>query len=158
MWLIISLVIIAMLLLLVEVILLPGVSVAGIGAIISYAIATYKAFVEYGNEGGWIVLIVSIISAVATIVIAIKSKLWQRLSLKDNIDSRSQVLAEEQNIERGTRGIAITRLAPSGKVMIDGKVFEARSIDAYIDQRSEVEVIDFENFTLIVRRTTPKEE
>ena len=44
-----------MLLLLVEIVLLPGVSVAGIGAIISYAIAVYKAFIEYDSEGGWLV-------------------------------------------------------------------------------------------------------
>ena len=148
----ISLIIIAMLLLLVEIVLLPGVSVAGIGAIISYAIAVYKAFIEYDSEGGWLVLVIAIISAIATIAIAVKGNIWQRFSLKDNIDSRSQTPAEEQNIERGARGTAITRLAPSGKVMVDGKVFEARSIDAYIDQRTEIEVIDFENFTLIVRK------
>ena len=152
MWLIISLIIIAMLLLLVEIVLLPGVSVAGIGAIISYAIAVYKAFIEYDSEGGWLVLVIAIISAIATIAIAVKGNIWQRFSLKDNIDSRSQTPAEEQNIERGARGTAITRLAPSGKVMVEGKVFEARSIDAYIDQRTEIEVIDFENFTLIVRK------
>ncbi|MBO7188048.1 MAG: NfeD family protein [Tidjanibacter sp.] len=153
MWLIVSLILIAMLLLLVEIVLLPGVSVAGIGAVISYAIAIYKGYTDFGSEGGWIILIASIISAVATIAIAVKANFWQRFSLKDNIDSRSQTPAEELNIERGAKGESITRLAPSGKVMIDGKVFEARSIDKYIDPHSEVEVVDFENFTVIVRKT-----
>ena len=40
-----------------------------------------------------------------------------------------------------------------GKILIDGRVYEAKSIDAYIDQRSEVEVVGFENFTVIVKRT-----
>ncbi len=156
MWLIISLILIAMVLLLVEIILLPGVSVAGIGAIISYAIAVYKAFMNYGNEGGVITLLVAIASAAATIALAMKGNLWQRLSLKDNIESRSQSLPQEQNIKKGDRGVAITRLAPSGKVQIGGSVFEARSIDAYVDQRSEVEVMDFENFTIIVRKVEEK--
>ena len=46
MWLIVSLILIAMLLLLVEIVLLPGVSVAGIGAVISYAIAIYKGYTD----------------------------------------------------------------------------------------------------------------
>ena len=38
-----------------------------------------------------------------------------------------------------------------GKVNIAGKEYEAKSLDSYIDQRTEVEVIGFENFTIIVK-------
>jgi membrane-bound ClpP family serine protease len=39
-----------------------------------------------------------------------------------------------------------------GKVNIAGKIYEAKSVDSYIDQRSEVEVVGFENFTVIVKK------
>ena len=39
-----------------------------------------------------------------------------------------------------------------GKVLINGKEYEAKSVDSYIDQRQEVTVVGFENFTVIVRK------
>jgi membrane-bound ClpP family serine protease len=39
-----------------------------------------------------------------------------------------------------------------GTVVIDGTTYEAKSLDAYIDPRSEVEVIGVENFTVLVKK------
>ena len=39
-----------------------------------------------------------------------------------------------------------------GNVDIAGKIYEAKSVDSYIDQRSEVEVVGFENFAVIVKK------
>ncbi len=38
-----------------------------------------------------------------------------------------------------------------GKVEIGGRVYEAKSTGAYIDQRRAVEVVGFENFSVIVK-------
>ena len=46
----------------------------------------------------------------------------------------------------------MSRLSPMGKVNIAGKIYEAKSVDAYVDQRSDVEVVGFENFTVIVKK------
>ena len=39
-----------------------------------------------------------------------------------------------------------------GKVQIGGKIYEAKSVDVYIDQKQDVEVVGFENFNVIVRK------
>ena len=49
-------------------------------------------------------------------------------------------------------GMTVSRLAPMGKVEIGGKIYEAKSMDSYIDPRREVEVVGFENFNIIVRK------
>ena len=56
-------------------------------------------------------------------------------------------------VKVGERGTTLSRLSPMGKILIDGRVYEAKSIDAYIDQRSEVEVVGFEHIAVIVKRT-----
>jgi membrane-bound ClpP family serine protease len=58
-----------------------------------------------------------------------------------------------QELNVGDKGVAVSRLSPMGKVNIGGKVYEAKSIDAYIDQRCEVEVVDFENFNVVVKKS-----
>ena len=52
----------------------------------------------------------------------------------------------------GDRGVAISRIAPMGKVEIAGKYYEAKSVDVLIDQREQVEVVGFENNSIVVRK------
>ena len=52
MWLIITLIIVGILLLVAELVLLPGISVAGIGAFLSLAVAAVYGFFLYGILGG----------------------------------------------------------------------------------------------------------
>lgn len=152
MTLIIILIIIGIFLLAVEAFLLPGITVAGVGSFISCGVAVYRAFVLYGNLGGFLTLAAVIILAIIALAICLRAKTWDRFTLKTEIDSSSQTLPQ-LDIKIGDTGVAITRLAPMGKVLINEKTYEAKSIDKYIDQRSEIEVVDFENFSVIVRKT-----
>ena len=132
MWLIILLILLGVLFLVAELVLLPGVS---LGALFT---------------GGIVVLIILALSFVAT-VLSLRSKTWQRFSLKQKIESSSMPLPDNE-VKAGDRGVAVSRLAPMGKVEIGGRIYEAKSTDVYIDQRSTVEVVGFENFNVVVRK------
>lgn len=152
MWLIITLIILGALLLVAEIILLPGLTIAGIGGFIAYGAAIYLGFSYYGTTGGFIVIGAAVAVSVLSIVLSLRAKTWQRLSLKQNIDSTSQPLPENE-IKPGDRGMAVTRLAPMGKVQINDETYEAKSLgDLYVDQKTEVEVVGFENFSVIVKK------
>ena len=88
MWLIITLIIVGILLLVAELVLLPGISVAGIGAFLSLAVAAVYGFFLYGILGGSVVLAAIIIVAVAAVVISLRANTWQRLSLKSDRPAR----------------------------------------------------------------------
>ena len=47
--------------------------------------------------------------------------------------------------------MTLSRLSPMGTVEVGGKVYEAKSLTAYVDPRREVEVVGFENFSVIVK-------
>jgi len=151
MWLIVTLVLVGVLLLVVELILLPGISVAGVGAFISLLAAIVYGYLHYGFWGGSIVLTVTIIISIIAVVISLRASTWQRLSLKSTIDSTSAKTPQENNIAIGDKGMTVTRLAPMGKVQVNDITVEAKSVDAYIDQQKPVEVIGFENTVVIVQ-------
>lgn len=152
MWLIITLIILGALLLVAEIILLPGLTVAGIGGFIAYGLAIYLGFNYYGTSGGFIVIGATVTVSVLAIVLSLRARTWQHLSLKQNIDSTSQPLPENE-VKVGDRGLAVTRLAPIGKVLINNETYEAKSLgDLYVDQKTEVEVVGFENFSVIVKK------
>ncbi len=139
-------------LLLVEMLILPGFTVAGIGAFAACFYSIYKAFVEYGTNGGLIALGTVLVLAAAVIAICLRAKTWRRLTLKKSIDGTSMEVPEQDGLRIGDRGVTIGRLAPMGKVQVGGKIYEAKSIDSYIDPRQEVEITGFENFSVIVRK------
>ena len=95
------------------------------------------------------IAVVLLLSLVAT-VISLRSKTWQRFSLRQEIDSSSMPRPEEE-LHVGERGRTLSRLSPMGKVEIDGRIYEAKSLDAYVDPQREVEIVGFENFSVIVK-------
>ena len=145
------LVVLGVFFLVLELIFLPGVTLGTILSVVSYGAAIYLGFARLGVVGGFVTLFVVVALSLIATVISLRAKTWQRLALNDKIESQSsENLASV--VEVGAKGVALSRLSPMGKVQIDGKAYEAKSDGIYIDQRSEVEVVGFENFTVIVKK------
>lgn len=155
MGLIILLVLLGVFFLVVELVLLPGVTVGTILSLVSYAVAVYMAFERFGLTGGAVTLAVVVVISLVAVVLSLHAKTWRRFSLRQKIESSSMETPSD-TVSVGQCGIAVSRLSPMGKVNIDGRVYEAKSIDSYIDQRSRVEVTGFENFTVVVKRAEDK--
>lgn len=151
MFFIILLILFGVLFLVAEIVLLPGISIGGILALVCYGSSIYMAFRDYGPlTGAMVTVAILVLSAGATIV-SLRAKTWQRFSLKQQIDSSSMRTPEEDNVRIGDRGVTLSRLSPMGKVDIGGRIYEAKSLYRYVYPRSEVEVVGFENFNVIVR-------
>lgn len=151
---IILLVILGLLFLLAEILLLPGVSVGAVLALICYGSASWMAFAWFGTTAGTLVVAaIAVVSAVLTMW-ALRAKTWQRFSLNQKIESAGNTAPQNDDVKVGDRGTAVSRLSPMGTVEIGGRRYEAKSAGEYIDQRSEIEVVGFENSNVIVRRTT----
>ena len=145
------LILLGLLLFLAELVLLPGIPVAAVGAFCCLVGAVTWAFVGGGMVMGFIVLAVVVVMLVLLTILFLRPRTWNRFALKTNIESQVQPVEIEKQVEVGVQGITLTRLAPMGKVQIDGQIFEAKSLDSYIDPRQEVIVIGYDNATLVVR-------
>jgi membrane protein implicated in regulation of membrane protease activity len=88
--------------------------------------------------------------SVIVIWISLRAKTWRRLALEDKIESTSQE-SPVRKVAVGQRGVALGRLAPMGMVAIDGVSYEAKTLGGFVDQQTEVEVVGFENFNVIVK-------
>ncbi len=134
-----------------ELVLLPGVTVAGICSLISFLGAIYIGFTNYGSTGGIVTVVAIVVLAVTAMFLSLRAKTWRRLSLKSEVDGTSQPLPQEK-INVGDAGRTITRLAPLGNISVGGETYEARSLgDLYVNPNTDVEVAGFENFTVIVK-------
>lgn len=149
--LIITLIILGIILLLVEILLIPGFAVTGILGLASLAGSCYFAFIQYGPIGGTIVIAINVIMIVVFIVYALRGKTWNRLTLHTNIESKADQKPDEKGIEVGQKGVTMTRLNPMGKARINNITLEVKSLDGLIDNDRPVEVSSIEDNQVIVK-------
>ena len=145
---IVLLVFFGLLFLVAELVLLPGVSIGAVLALVCYGSSVYLAFRDFGPVTGTVVILV--LSLIATVV-SLRAKTWQRFSLKQEIRSSSMPVTPAEELQVGDRGVTLSRLSPMGKVEIGGRTYEAKSQGAYVDPQRDVEVVGFENFSVIVK-------
>lgn len=148
---IITLLVVGLVLFFVELVLLPGVTVAAVGAFVSLVAAVSMAFMDHGNMVGLLILAIALLMIIVMMTFFLRAKTWRKLTL--NTELKETISAEPTTTYAiGQSAICLTRLAPMGKVQFaDGSIVEARSLDSYIDPKSEVEIIGFENSYVIVK-------
>lgn len=149
MGLIISLIIIGLLLIFAEILLIPGVGVAGILGLLSLGGSCAYAFVQMGNAVGAVVTGVNILLVVGLSIYVLRAKTWKRLSLNTNIDSKA-VVADE-GISVGDRGVTVSRLAPMGTARFDMQLLEVKSLEGFLDPEIDVEVVLIEDGKVYVK-------
>ena len=144
------LIVFGVLFLVAELVFLPGVSVGAVLSVVCYGSAIYFAFSHYDSWVGALVILLVVALSLAATVVSLRAKTWQRLSLRQEIGSSSTPRPDEE-LRVGDRGTTLSRLSPMGKVEIGGRIYEAKSLGAYVDPRTAVEVAGFENFSVIVK-------
>ena len=148
--LIIVLIVIGVALLIVEVVVLPGITFAGIGGIALIMCSVLLTFRWYGNAAGAYVLIGTGILFIVFLMYVLRAKTWDRLSLHSEIDSRVNVV-DTDNIKAGDVGMTVSRLAPIGKIIIHDKIMEGKSEFGLIDENREIVVVHVSDSTVVVQ-------
>lgn len=138
---IILLVVFGLLLLIVEVFIIPGISIAAIGSLLFFFAGIIISFKYFGSQGGFITLLAIIISIIIVLYYAFKPKTWNRITLKKDIDSKSFDITFFDEINLGDQGVCISRMAPMGEVEIKGFRFEAHSTNGFLDVGTKIEVV-----------------
>ncbi|WP_294591393.1 NfeD family protein [uncultured Rikenella sp.] len=145
------LILLGLLLFVAELVLLPGITLAAVGAFVCLVSAATWAFAGGGVVTGFIVIGIIVLCLSILTLLFLRPKTWNRVALKTNIESQVQPVEIEKQVEVGVQGYTLTRLAPMGKVQIGDTIFEAKSLDSYVDPRREVIVIGYDNASLVVR-------
>ena len=147
MGLVITLILVGIILILVDILLIPGIGIAGILGLTPICGSAYYAFAHLGPWTGVIVTVVNIALLAVLIFYALRGKTWKRLELDTVIDKH----IEEEEVAVGDRGIAATRLGPIGTARINDKSYEVTSLEGMIDAGTRVEIVHIEHNKIYVR-------
>ena len=148
MGLVITLIILGLLLLFAEILIIPGVGVAGILGLICMGGSCVYAFMEMSQATGVIVTAVNAVLVVMLTIWVLRAKTWQRLALNTNIDAKAVV--PEVDVVPGSKGVSITRLAPMGMARFGDLKLEVTAREGIIDPGVEIEVVEVDGIKVYV--------
>lgn len=148
-----TLIVVAIILFLIELFIIPSISLAGIAALVCTTYANYYAFTHLGALGGAITLGISIIACVGSLVWFMRSKTLDKLALTKDIDSKVDRTVEK-SIKVGDTGVSTTRLAQIGYAEINGNIVEVKSTDGFLDEKTPIVVKRINEGTIEVTSQT----
>jgi membrane-bound ClpP family serine protease len=127
-------------------------SVAGT---IAFLAAIAEAFKIYGVGGGLAAFAVGVVllgtALYVEYVILPKTRFGRKFFLHAEVKGGSQPSADMPALV-GREGVTITPLVPTGQIEIDGRRYEAQSLDGHVDRGQRVKVGGSQNFSLTVTK------
>ena len=146
---ILVLLICGMALLVLELVVVPGTTVVGIGGVALTIWGLVRVYGEYGSTVGSSVLTLDILLCVGLIVYSLKSKTWKKLAQTEEIDSKVNEIKAKVSI--GDKGRSVTRLAPMGTAFINGENMEVYTATSFVDPDTDVVVEQVEGNRIKVK-------
>lgn len=148
-------------LLLVLEVVVPGAILGIIGGVLMLA-GVVAAFTEYGITGGSTAAVIAVvvvsIALYLEFVLLPRSRIARKLVMEGTVSGTSQPPVAIRQDVIGREVVAVTALAPSGYVELDGRRYEAFARHGHTRVGERLHVIDLDNFRLIVSKPSTLEK
>lgn len=138
---------VAFTLILVEIFLIPGIGIPGLVGAALLLTALVLAYTLPYPTGHWVLGATALVSA-ALVVVALRSKTWDKMTQKVEITGRAG--AEHSELRIGDHGLCVGRLSPSGKARFSEKEYEVSSTGPLIEAGTAIEIVTIEPHKITV--------
>ncbi len=149
---IVILILVGLLLMILEIIVIPGSGVVGIVGMASMIAGIWLAYTKQGVEAGHITLGITLAVNVIGLAFALRSKTWKNAMLK-TVNSGKVNEIKTEDIKIGQVGKTISRCAPMGKAEFNNTYYEVSTLSEFIDQGKEIEIIRISGNKIFVKKT-----
>jgi membrane-bound serine protease (ClpP class) len=160
---------VGLILIAVEVFVIPGFGITGILGLFFMITGLSLSMVENMGDGIFDYDLSGLTKAFLIVIIAFSASVMLSVFLTKQLFGTTNfgnlALTKIQNPQegytsaddeymdmKGRIGQAMTMLRPSGKVIIDGNMYDATALTGYIDKNQDVEVVNYQTGQLIVRK------
>lgn len=136
--------IIVTILIIVELGILPGLSISGIFAIIISIFAFYYAYDSFGVWGVTTTVLIYVVGIPILVKYILEKNRHLFPKLNTVVEGKVNPL-EEIQVSVGDKGVAESRMAPVGFAVFNNQRMEAYSIEGVISKGDTIEVVKIEN-------------
>ena len=150
-WLIvISLISFGLLLIVAEVVFVPGTTIVGILGLVLLVLGVYKSFEYFDNVIAYSVLVGTSVLFLGMLYYVFTTRVWEKFSLKQQINSKfNKGMSDVLSV--GDFGETVSALKPIGKAEFENKIFEVKSLGGYIEPNKKIEIIKVENNQITIK-------
>jgi len=146
-------ILLGLLLIILEIIFIPGTTLVGFIGAASVIVSMVYTYIIYGSTvGNWSLLALLIVSSVGFYVL-IKSNVWSKMALndKEQFKTNEDLLSK---IKLGDEGLAISDLKPMGKALINNCEYTVQSNIGFIEVNSKIKIIHVQASKILVEKLT----
>ncbi|MCA4894699.1 MAG: NfeD family protein [Cytophagales bacterium] len=146
---VISLVVFGLVLVVAEVIFVPGTTVVGIIGFCFLVVGVGLSFKYFGSEVGWVMLGTTSVACGGLLYFSFTTNMWSRFSLKSSNKSKVNE-GELDQLLVGMEGTTISALRPIGKAELNNQIVEVKTNGDYLDSGSRIRVIKIVSNQIII--------
>jgi membrane-bound ClpP family serine protease len=134
-------------------IIVPGGIIGTIGAI-AFIIASVDVWAHYGSTWGLVAVVGSLCIGIVMFFIEVKMLRSGPLARWFYLSQITPPTSSQSagGLAAGTKGTALTRLNPTGLVLVGDKRLEAISRDGLIEEGVDIVIVNDEPFRVVVKR------
>ena len=139
-WITVILLLIAgIVLLVVEIIFVPGTTIMGLigGAVMVFGVII--GYSKFGPQTGTFILVSAVVVGGAVTLVGFKSGVWKKFALKNTSDSKFN---DDIRVEHllGAEGVTLSALRPYGKAEIYNSTYEVKTLGNYLNPGAKIKV------------------
>ena len=138
--------------LLIELFIIPGFGFMGLLGLGMMAWAIFKAW-QIGTTCGVTSLVVSLIAITAVLIIISKTKLCEKMRLKNKETHHNGFNAHNQDLKEllNKEGQALSHLRPAGTAIIDNQRVDVVTDGIYLDPETKIKVAEVKGGRVVVK-------
>jgi len=140
---------------LLEILVVPGTAVLGIIGMGLMAVGVWNTYDNFGTKAGHYTLIGVALFSVISLYYALKSNTWKKFMLNAKVKGKVNTF-DDNTIVIGDTGVTVSRLAPMGKASINDGYCEVQALADFIDENTEITVVNVEGNKIFVKQTEIK--
>ncbi|MEM7108194.1 MAG: NfeD family protein [Bacteroidota bacterium] len=147
--LVLGLVFMGFILVLIEILFVPGTTVVGILGFIATVGGIYLSFDYFGATTGWWFTLGCTLFFVLSLYYSFKMKTWERFSLKDSMKGKFNE-GFTKSLKKDDQGTTLSTLKPVGKAEFDNKEYEVKSFGQYIEPHTRIRIVSINKNNILV--------
>jgi membrane-bound ClpP family serine protease len=147
---------VGIILIVVELIFIPGTTLFGIAGLVLTIIGVVISFTTFGSDTGWLVLLGAFGALGVTLFFSLRTGAWDKVSLKTSNQGRVNE-DRKHSVWKGDVGVALSALRPTGNVEFKETILEVSTLGNYVDAGSRVRVIEVRPNKILVEAIATNE-
>ena len=144
------LLIIGLILILIEILFIPGTTVFGIFGILAIFYSDYLSFQYFGTEFAIVYSIANSILVLFVVIYSLKTNTWKKIAL--NKIHNVKVENKFDSLKVGDEGKTTSALRPYGKAIFSDKFYEVKSSENFIDENKKIKIINILQDKILVKK------